>query len=150
MFNMTILMIVPFVIYYFLPMVRKLNVASIYHYLEERFNSKVRYLASAFFCLFMFARVAIVLFLPSLALNAVTGLNIYLCIVLMGLVTIIYCTMGGVEAVIWGDVVQGLILVFGALFAVVYLAVTSNTELKAVFLLQNSLQYNLADSVAIG
>lgn len=121
MFNMTILMIVPFVIYYFLPMVRKLNVASIYHYLEERFSSKVRYLASAFFCLFMFARVAIVLFLPSLALNAVTGLNIYLCIVLMGVVTVIYCTMGGIEAVVWGDVIQGFILVGGAILSLVWI-----------------------------
>ena len=67
--------------------------------------------------------MAIVLYLPSLALTAVTGIDIYLCIVLMGLVTIVYCTMGGVEAVIWGDVVQGLILVFGAIFAVIYLAV---------------------------
>lgn len=121
MFNMTILMIVPFVIHFFLPMVRKLNVASIYQYLEERFSGSVRYLASAFFCLFMFARVAIVLFLPSLALNAVTGLNIYLCIVLMGVVTIIYCTMGGIEAVVWGDVIQGFLLVGGAILSLVWI-----------------------------
>ncbi|MBQ2363656.1 MAG: cyclically-permuted mutarotase family protein, partial [Bacteroidaceae bacterium] len=56
----------------------------------------------------------------------VTGIDIYLCIVLMGLVTIVYCTMGGVEAVIWGDVIQGLILVGGAIFSVIYLAI--NTE----------------------
>ena len=69
----------------------------------------------------MFARVAIVLFLPSLALNAVTGLNVYLCILLMGIVTIIYCTMGGIEAVVWGDVIQGIILVGGAIISLAYL-----------------------------
>ncbi|MBO7193542.1 MAG: sodium/solute symporter [Bacteroidaceae bacterium] len=111
------------VIKYYLPYFRKLNVTSAYEILEQRFNLFTRMLASTLFCIFMIVRMAIVLYLPSLALTAVTGIDIYLCIVLMGLVTIIYCTMGGVEAVIWGDVVQGLILVFGALFAVLYLAV---------------------------
>lgn len=121
MFNMAILMIVPIVIHFYLPFFRKLNVASAYEYLEQRFSSPVRFLASLFFCLFMFARVAIVLFLPSLALNAVTGLDVYACILLMGLVTLAYCTMGGIEAVIWGDVIQGIILVGGAIISLVYL-----------------------------
>ena len=111
------------VIKYYLPYFRKLNVTSAYEILEQRFNLFTRLLASALFSIFMIVRMAIVLYLPSLALTAVTGIDIYLCIVLMGLVTIVYCTMGGVEAVIWGDVVQGLILVCGAIFAVVYLAV---------------------------
>ena len=111
------------VIKYYLPYFRKLNVTSAYEILEQRFNLFTRMLASTLFCIFMIVRMAIVLYLPSLALTAVTGIDIYLCIVLMGLVTIIYCTMGGVEAVIWGDVIQGLILVFGAIFAVIYLAV---------------------------
>ena len=110
------------VIKYYLPYFRKLNVTSAYEILEKRFNLFTRMLASTLFCIFMIVRMAIVLYLPSLALTAVTGIDIYTCIVLMGLVTIVYCTMGGVEAVIWGDVVQGLILVFGAIFAVVYLA----------------------------
>ena len=110
------------VIKYYLPYFRKLDVTSAYEILEKRFNLFTRMLASTLFCIFMIVRMAIVLYLPSLALTAVTGIDIYLCIVLMGLVTIVYCTMGGVEAVIWGDVVQGLILVFGAIFAVVYLA----------------------------
>ncbi|MDE5560949.1 MAG: sodium/solute symporter [Bacteroidaceae bacterium] len=114
------------VIKYYLPYFRRVNVTSAYEILEQRFNAATRLMASALFCIFMVARMALVLYLPSLALTAVTGIDIHLCIVLMGLVTIIYCTMGGVEAVIWGDVVQGLILVGGAVFSVVYLAV--NTE----------------------
>lgn len=121
MFNMTILMVVPIVIHFYLPFFRKLNVASAYQYLEERFSLPVRYLASLFFCLFMFARIAIVLFLPSLALNAVTGMNVYVCILLMGAVTVIYCTLGGIEAVVWGDVVQGFILVAGAILSLVWI-----------------------------
>ena len=109
------------VIWYYLPYFRRLKAASAYAILEERFNAATRLMASALFCIFMVARMALVMYLPSLALTAVTGIDIYLCIVLMGLVTIIYCTMGGVEAVIWGDVVQGCILVGGAIFAALYL-----------------------------
>ena len=121
MFNMTIILTVPVVINFYLPLFRRLKVASAYEYLEERFSGSVRCLASAFFCLFMFTRIAIVLFLPSLALNAVTGINIYLCILMMGVVTIIYCTMGGIEAVVWGDVVQGILLVGGAVLSFVWI-----------------------------
>ena len=114
------------VIRYYLPYFRRMNVTSAYEILEQRFNVATRLMASSLFCFFMIARMALVLYLPSLALTAVTGIDICLCIVLMGLVTIVYCTMGGVEAVIWGDVVQGLILVGGAIFSVVYLVI--NTE----------------------
>jgi SSS family transporter len=74
----------------------------------------------------MVARTALVLFLPSLALTTVTGIDIFICIILMGVITIIYCTMGGVEAVIWGDVIQGLVLMGGAILAVIFLV--SGTE----------------------
>ena len=96
------------VIWYYLPYFRKSKAASAYAILEERFNTATRLMASTLFCIFMVARMALVLYF-------------YLCIILMGLVTIIYCTMGGVEAVIWGDVIQGCILVGGAIFAAIYL-----------------------------
>lgn len=117
----TILLVSFPVIKYYLPFFRRLNVTSAYEYLELRFNAITRLMASALFIVFMIARMALVLYLPSLALTAVTGINIYTCIVLMGIVTIVYCTMGGVEAVIWGDVVQGFILVGGALLVAGYL-----------------------------
>lgn len=106
---------------YYLPFFRRLKVTTAYEYLEKRFNYTTRFLASALFILFMIARMALVLFLPSLALTTVTGIDIYTCIILMGIITIIYCTMGGVEAVIWGDVIQGFVLLGGTLFAAVFL-----------------------------
>lgn len=117
----TILIVSFPVIRYYLPFFRRLNVTSAYEYLEHRFNAPLRLMASALFIVFMVARMALVLYLPSLALTAVTGIDIYICIVLMALITIVYCTMGGVEAVVWGDVVQGIILVGGALLAIAYL-----------------------------
>ncbi|MBQ2121960.1 MAG: sodium:solute symporter [Bacteroidaceae bacterium] len=122
----TILLVSFPVIHYYLPFFRRLNVTTAYEYLESRFNAATRLMASTVFIIFMVARMALVLYLPSLALTAVTGIDIYTCIILMGLITIVYCTMGGVEAVVWGDVVQGIILVGGAIFAVGYLI--SNTE----------------------
>ncbi|MFC2123397.1 cyclically-permuted mutarotase family protein [Bacteroidota bacterium] len=109
------------VVKYYLPFFRRLKVTTAYEYLEVRFNALTRVLGSVLFIVFMVARTALVLFLPSLALTTVTGIDIYFCIILMGLVTIIYCTMGGVEAVIWGDVIQGFVLLGGALLAVVFL-----------------------------
>ena len=117
----TILLVSFPVIRYYLPFFRRLNVTSAYEYLERRFNAATRLMASALFIVFMVARMALVLYLPSLALTAVTGIDIYVCIVLMGCVTIVYCTMGGVEAVVWGDVVQGFILVGGAVLAACFL-----------------------------
>ena len=114
------------VVRYYLPFFRKLNVTTAYEYLEKRFNYAMRFLSSIVFQVFMVARMALVLFLPSLALTTVTGINVYLCIVLMGVITILYCTMGGVEAVIWGDVIQAFVLLFGAILAVIFMI--SGTE----------------------
>ncbi len=117
----TILIMAFPVVKYFLPFFRRLNVTTAYEYLEKRFSYGVRLLASSLFIIFMLARMALALFLPSLALTTVTGIDIYLCIILMGVVTLIYCTMGGAEAVVWSDVVQGIILFGGALFVAIYL-----------------------------
>lgn len=121
LFNICIILIVPVVIKYFLPFFTRFKLGTAYEYLELRFNRVVRWLASALFVIFMVSRIAIVLFLPSLALHAVTGFDIYLSIIVMGVVTIIYSTSGGMEAVVWGDVVQGFILVFGAIAAFVFM-----------------------------
>ncbi len=116
-FNLCIILIAPVVVRYFLPFFRRFNLNTAYQYLELRFDSTIKWLASSLFILFMITRIAVVLYLPSLALNTVTGFNIYLSILLMGLVTIIYCTTGGIEAVVWGDVIQGIILLAGAILA---------------------------------
>lgn len=96
---------------WYLPFFRRLNLTSAYEYLEVRFNLPCRLFASAAFVLFMVARTAIVAYLPSLALCAVTGIDINLAIVAVTAITIVYCTVGGVEAVIWSDFVQSVILI---------------------------------------
>ena len=108
---------------WYLPFFRKLKLTSAYEYLEVRFNLPCRLFASAAFILFMVARTAIVAYLPSLALCAVTGIDINVAIVVVTLITIVYCTVGGVEAVIWSDFVQSVILIASTALILVWLIV---------------------------
>ncbi|MDD4102271.1 MAG: sodium/solute symporter, partial [Kiritimatiellae bacterium] len=105
----------PLVIGCYLPFFRKLNLTSAYEYLELRFNLACRLFASLAFNLFMVARVAVVAYLPSLAVAAATGTDVNVCITIVSLLTILYCTFGGIEAVIWSDVVQCAVLGGGAM-----------------------------------
>ena len=106
-----ILLMAPVVVKWYLPFFRRLNLTSAYEYLEVRFNLPCRLFASAAFILFMVARTAIVAYLPALAITAVTGMDINVAIAAVTLVTILYCTVGGVEAVIWSDFIQSIILI---------------------------------------
>lgn len=106
-----ILLMAPVVVRWYLPFFRKMNLTSAYEYLEVRFNLPCRLFASAAFVLFMIARTAIVAYLPALAISAVTGVDINIAIIAVTLVTILYCTIGGVEAVIWSDFIQSVILI---------------------------------------
>ncbi len=114
-----IVLIPPLVIRCYLPFFRKLNLTCAYEYLELRFDLACRLFASLAFNLYMVARVAVVAYLPALVVAAATGLNVNLCIIVVCLLTILYCATGGIEAVIWSDVVQCLVLIGGsvALFA---------------------------------
>jgi SSS family solute:Na+ symporter len=112
--NIGILLIAPIVIYIYLPLFRSLNVTTAYEYLEKRFHVSIRVLGSLSFVAFQLGRMGIVILLPALALSAVTGANVYLCIALIGLLSTVYTALGGMEAVIWTDVLQAVVLIGGA------------------------------------
>ncbi|WP_432800208.1 sodium:solute symporter family transporter [Poriferisphaera sp. WC338] len=112
--NGTILLSAPIAIYLFLPFFCRLNVTTAYEYLEMRFNMFARMIASAMFMFFQVGRIGIVLFLPSIALALATNLPVEICILIMGAITIVYTVMGGIEAVIWTDVIQTVVLLGGA------------------------------------
>ena len=116
-FNMTIPVMAPVIIYCFLPFYRRLGITSIYEYLEMRFSTGLRKLGSASFAIFQLARMGIVILLPALALSSVTGWDVIYCIITMGVLSTIYTVIGGIEAVIWTDVIQTIVLVGGALVA---------------------------------
>ncbi|MBA4147483.1 MAG: sodium/solute symporter [Verrucomicrobia bacterium] len=120
--NMMVVAITPIVVFFYLPFFRRLNVTTAYEYLEHRFNVVVRMFAAATFCILQMGRMGIVLFLPALALSAVTGINIYLCIVLMGVLTTFYSATGGIEAVIWTDLAQVAVLLLAAVVSLFLIA----------------------------
>ncbi|MFN7138324.1 MAG: sodium:solute symporter family transporter, partial [Limisphaerales bacterium] len=117
--NLMIVAIAPIVALFYLPFFRRLNVTTAYEYLEHRFNGAVGMFAAASFCILQMGRMAIVLFLPALALSAVTGIDIYLCIALMGILTTLYSATGGIEAVIWTDLAQVAVLLLAAVVSLV-------------------------------
>ncbi len=92
------------------PLLRKLQLTSTFEYLEQRFNLALRLIASAQQCLFLtFGRAAVVLVLPAIAIATTTGLNVFVSVVVMGLLTTIYTAVGGYKAVIWTEVFQGIL-----------------------------------------
>ncbi|MHC4835226.1 MAG: sodium:solute symporter family transporter [Planctomycetota bacterium] len=123
MVNMTAIAITPLVILLFLPFFRKIDATSAYEYLEKRFNRLARLFASASFVLFQIGRMAVVMYLPALALAAITPMSEQQCILLMGLLSIIYCTMGGLQAVVWTDTIQSFVLLGGAFFSLVFIII---------------------------
>jgi len=131
--QVTIVAVAPLVIFFFLPFYRRLNLTTAYEYLELRFNRLVRKLGSALFIILQFNRIAVVLFLPAVALSVATGLDIFLCILLMGLLCIIYTSLGGMEAVIWTDVVQVVVLLGGALLALILMPMNYEGGINAMF-----------------
>ena len=116
-----IVVLAPLVVRYYLPFFRRLNLVSAYEYLETRFNLACRLFASGAFTLFMVTRTAIVTYLPAIALSAVIDIDVNVAIVAVTAITILYCALGGIEAVIWSDVIQSFIMIGGTFLIVVLL-----------------------------
>lgn len=110
---------------YFVPLYRSLGSESAFYYLEQRFGAKARIYAASFYLLTQLARIGTILFLLALPMHALLGWSIPLIIVI---VVLIYASLGGFEAVVWTDAVQGLILIAGALVCVYILLDSFNGD----------------------
>lgn len=104
-----------------LPFYRRIDATSAYEYLERRFSRGVRLFGSASFTLFHVFRMAVVMSLTGLALAVATPFTGQQSVLIMGILSIAYCTLGGIEAVIWTDTVQTFVLFGGALVALAML-----------------------------
>ena len=87
--------------------------------LKNALKLSVRLYGSAQFIIFQLVRISIVMYLPAIVLSTITGINIYLCILSMGLLSTFYTVLGGIEAVIWTDVFQVIIFFGGIIVALV-------------------------------
>jgi len=106
-----------------LPYYRRLNLYTAYEFLEARFDVRVRTLAAGIFVVWRLGWMATAIYVPCLAIDAATGgrLDFRMLILVLGALVTVYTMLGGIEAVIWNDVIQFCIM-FGGLTATVWIA----------------------------
>ena len=117
--NIAIVAIIPILIAFYVPFFKKLRVTSAYEYLEARFGPSIRVIGSLLFVIFHLGRIAIVIYLPTLAITAVSDMNPFIVASLVGILCILYTFLGGFEGVVWSDFIQGVILLGGALMIII-------------------------------
>ncbi len=120
-FSLSIPIVLWIAVKYFVPLYRKINSPSAYTFLETRFGPWARVYVSACYLLTQVMRVGTILYLLALTLNAVVGWDIVTIIIITGLAVTIYSLLGGFEAVVWTDAIQGIILIGGALITAIYI-----------------------------
>jgi len=94
---------------------------SAYEYFQKRFSYGIRAYTAIGFAIGHFSKMGFVFYLVALTVTSITGWHLATIIVIAGIVTVLYTYMGGLEAVIWTDVVQGIILTIGLLVSLAYL-----------------------------
>lgn len=122
-----------FVAVWIVPLLRRLDLMSVFSYLETRFHPAIRMLASALAILMQVgSRLSVILFLPALAIATITGIDVVWSILIMGVFTIVYTVMGGMRAVVWTDFVQVFVKMGGAVFAIGFILWSLGGDLDAV------------------
>jgi SSS family transporter len=106
--------ITPLSAYLFVPVLYNLKLTSVYSYLEMRFDSLLaRRMASFIFILQVVLVMAIILFAPSIAIEAIMGIPMWISITAIGISGTIYTSVGGLKAVVWTDVFQLVMILIG-------------------------------------
>lgn len=122
-----------FVAVWIVPLLRRLDLMSVFSYLETRFHPAIRMLASALaIAMQVGSRLSVILFLPALAIATITGIDVVWSILIMGIFTIIYTVMGGMRAVVWTDFVQVFVKMGGAIFAIGFIVWTLGADFDGI------------------
>ena len=103
-----------------LPFYRRAGVISVYEYLELRFGIVTRTALSILFQISRALGTGITVYSVSLVLEVALGIPLWISIFLVGVVTIIYDTFGGMEAVVYSDVIQMFILYGASLYLIIW------------------------------
>ena len=109
------------VMVFLIPLFRKLELVSVYEYLEMRFDRPTRLTMSGIFLVARGLGTGIGVYASAVVLSVCLGLEVWVCILLIGVITVFYDTLGGMAAVVYSDVVQMLVLMVG-LFLCIALA----------------------------
>ncbi|MFH1739548.1 MAG: sodium/solute symporter [bacterium] len=113
-------------IFLFVPFYRQTGYVSAYTYFERRFGLWARVYVCVLFSIAQLYRMGLILYLLSMAITSMhPELNLQAVILTIGVFVTVYTVLGGIEAVIWTDVFQTLVLILGglAVIAVVFLHV---------------------------
>jgi len=103
-----------------------------YGYLEKRFGYPARLYGAASFHVSRVADVSVTLFFLAIPIAFMTGWDVWWVILVVGVVTVAYTLVGGIEAVVWTDVIQGILLVGCGLTCIGYLLFTSDAGPTAI------------------
>ncbi|MEM7353339.1 MAG: solute:sodium symporter family transporter [Acidobacteriota bacterium] len=105
---------------FFLPRFLRAGIYTIPEFLEYRYGPTARTLMSVYMMLaYVFVALATVLYSGALALEAIFGLDTTLGIWLIGLLAGVYTIYGGLRAVVWSDLIQGIALLVGGVLVTV-------------------------------
>lgn len=117
----------------FIPFFRRGQTMTAYEYLEARFGPSVRIYGAFTYIAAQLLRVSFVLYLVALMLNSLTGVDETTCILVAGVFVAVYTIAGGIDAVIWTDVVQTAVLVTGSLLCLGTIVVLLPGGLEQIF-----------------
>lgn len=98
-----------------LPFLHRTGVISIYDFLEKRFDVSTRLIISFVFQLSRAFATGIMVYAISIILQGTMGVAQWQSVLVIGLVTVVYSLQGGMKAVVYGDAIQMILIVFGAL-----------------------------------
>ncbi len=116
-----------------IPYYRQRVSMSAYEFLEQRFGYGTRCYASVIYVIYHLFRNGMILFLMAKALNAMTGWDPVAIVVVSGILALLYTMFGGLEAVIWTDVLQSVTLFGGGLFCLYFLTLGSDAGVFHLF-----------------
>lgn len=120
-FSLSIPIAIFMAIKFFVPLYRSVGSPSAYTYLEQRFGPWAKYYASVMYLLTQLMRAGTIMYLLALTLNVILGWNIVNIIIITGVSVMVYSMLGGIQAVLWTDAIQGIILITGAVVCIVLL-----------------------------
>lgn len=106
---------------YIIPFFRKQNIVSVYSYLGERFGKWASTYASHLFVIFQISRIGMIIYLLSLVLSTLTGVDPIWVIIVTGMIVTFYSYTGGIEAVIWTDFIQAFLYIAGGIGCLVFI-----------------------------
>ncbi len=122
MANMSLPVIAVVAIILFIPFFRRAKLTSAFEYLHARFGAVVRLYGVASFLTLQLWRLARILFLVALPINVLTGAPLHWVIIGTGIFIAFYTILGGIDAVIWTDAIQAIVLLLGGLVCIIYIS----------------------------